>query len=107
MSHCHDDELCLLPDKECDALLYESSEINECIQCEQVECVCLTDNASDNILNDTIMLLDTQLSAVKLRLTGMTPEHHEYDVLTMLKQRLTQDVMWYKGLKIGISEGYI
>lgn len=92
MSHSHwdDGQPCLLSDKECDELMAESSEIDD-----------------KQILDETIMLLDTQLSAVKLRLTGMDENNVEKDVLQLLERRLTQDVMWYKGLKIGISEGYI
>ena len=59
------------------------------------------------ILDDTIMLLDTQLSAVNFRMAGILIDDPEFDVLNLLKYRLTQDLYWYSSIKHGISEGYI
>lgn len=61
----------------------------------------------EEILNDLIMLNDTELSRINLLLVGKTEDDSDWDVLQTLKAQQTSHVHWLKGLKHGISEGLI
>lgn len=58
------------------------------------------------ILDDLIMLNDTELSRIDLLLVGMD-DSPERDILETLKAKQSQHVHWLKGTKHGIREGFI
>jgi len=60
-----------------------------------------------DILNELIMLLDTELSAIKLKLVAMDDSNPEYDILTILEANTAQQVEWHKLLLEKINDGVI
>ena len=60
----------------------------------------------EEILNDLIMLNETELSRIELLLVGME-DSPDRDILEMMKAQQSKHVHWLKGTKHGISEGYI
>ncbi len=60
-----------------------------------------------DFVEELIMLLDTELSRIELRLVAMPQNNPEWDVLDIVQKEVTKQLTWYKELAEGINEGWI
>lgn len=61
----------------------------------------------EEILDDLITVNDEVLSRIDLLLVDKVEDDSDWDVLWTLKEQQAHHILWLKGLKHGISEGFI